>query len=112
MKQTWSTSAVDVVAWVGPAIGSCCYEVGPEVAEHFSLDLTPTEAGRSRLDLRRATRRRLAASGLLDENITGLDLCTACHPDLFFSHRRATTEGLPTTGRQALMLWIEPNFAA
>ena len=111
MKTTWGTAASDVVAWIGPAIGSCCYEVGPDVAEHFRQDITPTEGDRSRLDLRAAVRRYLGIAGLRDENLTGLDLCTACNPELFFSHRRATTqEGLPTTGRQALILWLEPNF--
>jgi hypothetical protein len=107
MKKTWGTFPADVVAWVGPAIGACCYEVGPEVAERFPLATQPSEDGRSMLDLRGAARRSLAAAGLLEENLTGLDLCTSCHPDLFFSHRRSTREGQTTTGRQALILWLD-----
>jgi polyphenol oxidase len=108
MKRTWGTFAPDVVAWAGPAIGPCCYEVGPEVAERFPEDAAPSGEGRARLDLRAALCRRLAAAGLLEENVTGLDLCTACRPELFFSHRRATREGAAATGRQALILWLGP----
>lgn len=108
MKQTWSTVPAEVVAWIGPGIGACCYEVGPEVAAEFSHATRPGAGTASMLDLRLAARLRMLLSGLLGENITGLDLCTSCHPDLFFSHRRATTrEGKETTGRQALILWLE-----
>lgn len=109
MERAWGTLAPDVTAWLGPAIGSCCYEVGPEVAAHFPATAEPASGDRSRLDLRREASRRLAAAGLLDENLTGLDLCTCCHPDLFFSHRRAAREGQPHTGRQALILWLDPR---
>lgn len=110
LRSTWGTLASDLVAWIGPCIGSCCYEVGEDVAEHFPRDITPGEGDRSYLDLRAATRKRLAGAGLISENVTGLELCTACNPELFFSHRRATKEGLPATGRQALVLWLEPDL--
>lgn len=110
LRQTWGSTASDLVAWIGPAIGPCCYEVGAEVAAHFPQHVASGDSDRSRLDLRAATRRRLSDAGLLGENVTGLALCTACHPELFFSHRRATREGLPATGRQALLLWLEPDL--
>lgn len=110
LRQTWGSTASDLIAWIGPAIGQCCYEVGPEVAEQLPQHVVSGEGDRSRLDLRAATRHRLSEAGLVGENVTGLDLCTACHPELFFSHRRATLEGQPATGRQALLLWLEPDF--
>ncbi len=112
MKQTWGSYAGDVVAWIGPAIGACCYQVGPEVAECFPRDTTPEETGKFRLDLRGAVRRRLELAGLNEENVTGLDCCTACRTDLFFSHRRATLDGQRTTGRQAMIAWLEPDLRA
>ena len=48
------------------------------------------------LDLREANRRQLLAAGLRPESVTTIDLCTACRPDLFFSHR--AEKGV--TGRQ------------
>ena len=56
-----------------------------------------SEAGRTiYLDLREASRRQLIAAGLGASNITVVNFCTACHTDLFFSHR--AERGL--TGRQ------------
>lgn len=70
-------------AMVGPAIGPCCYEVGDEVATLFDEDLT---VGR-KLDLWSAAERALRAAGV--EVVERANLCTRCHPELFFSHRRS-----------------------
>lgn len=107
MCRTWATVPEDVIAWLGPAIGPCCYEVGPDVAQYFPRYLRATQDDRSKLDLRAAARDRLIAAGVVGENLAGLPLCTSCHPDLFFSHRRDTQSGQPATGRQALILWLE-----
>ncbi len=40
------------------------------------------------LDLRKANRSQLLAAGLSEKNIFSSGLCTACHPDLFFSYRK------------------------
>jgi polyphenol oxidase len=69
-------------AIVGPSIGPCCYEVGPEVSGLFDADLTVE----GRLDLRSAAERALRAAGV--ERIERIDLCTRDFPELFFSHRR------------------------
>jgi YfiH family protein len=79
-------------AAVGPGIGGCCYEVGPEVLEHFA-DVRGAADGRM-LDLRAVIDARLAAAGVRE--VEHLNCCTSCHPDLYFSHRR--DDGL--TGRQ------------
>jgi YfiH family protein len=70
-------------AIVGPAIGPCCYEVGDEVAGLFEPDLTVDR----KLDLWSAAERALRAAGV--EAVERVDLCTRCHPELFFSHRRS-----------------------
>jgi purine-nucleoside/S-methyl-5'-thioadenosine phosphorylase / adenosine deaminase len=36
MRMDFGTQSRDVVAALGPAIGRCCYEVGPEVAQAFA----------------------------------------------------------------------------
>jgi YfiH family protein len=82
-----------LTAAVGPSIGPCCYQVGPEVSERFDADLTTGQM----LDLRRVVERRLAAAGV--SNIEHFDLCTMCHAELFFSHRR--DHGV--TGRQGVI---------
>jgi YfiH family protein len=101
------TSPGGLSAWIGPCIGPCCFEVGPEVPEQFALthpdgpDCTvPAGEGKGRFDLRRAAAAVLEASGV---KVAG-DLdppCTCCDPR-FFSHRR---DGTPK--RQALVTWVE-----
>jgi polyphenol oxidase len=86
-------------AAVGPGIGGCCYEVGPEVLAHFE-DVRGAADGRM-LDLRHVIDARLAAAGVTE--VEHLDRCTSCHPDLYFSHRR--DDGL--TGRQAGMVVLD-----
>ena len=70
-------------AVVGPTIGPCCYEVGPEVSERFDPDLTSDGI----LDLWRASERALRQAGVAV--VERVDLCTRCNPELFFSHRRS-----------------------
>jgi purine-nucleoside/S-methyl-5'-thioadenosine phosphorylase / adenosine deaminase len=70
------------LAVIGPAIGPCCYEVGPEVAARFDPDLTRD----GNLDLWSAGERALRRAGV--DRVDRVDLCTRCRDDLFFSHRR------------------------
>jgi purine-nucleoside/S-methyl-5'-thioadenosine phosphorylase / adenosine deaminase len=70
-------------AIVGPAVGPCCYEVGPEVSARFDPDLTRDGI----LDLWDAAERALRRAGV--ERVDRVDRCTRCNPELFFSHRRS-----------------------
>lgn len=75
-----------VAACIGPAIGPCCYEVGPEVAEPFTASFGADVVRGRNLDLWTSAERALRATGV--ETVERIDLCTACRSDLFFSHRR------------------------
>jgi hypothetical protein len=86
-------------AAIGPGIGPCCYEVGPEVLARFDR-LGPGIAGGGKLDLPEVATRMLAAAGV--ERIERSELCTSCERELFFSHRR---DG-GVTGRQAGAVWL------
>jgi YfiH family protein len=87
-------------AVIGPAIGPCCYEVGPEVAEPFVARFGSGVLRGRNLDLWTASDRALREAGC--SNVERLDLCTACHPELFFSHRRDA--GI--TGRQGVIGYV------
>jgi YfiH family protein len=81
-----------VAAAIGPGVGPCCYEVGPDV--HAALGTS----GRT-VDLKAVAAARLRDAGV--KRIHDVDLCTACDAGRFFSHRR--DQGV--TGRQAGVAW-------
>jgi purine-nucleoside/S-methyl-5'-thioadenosine phosphorylase / adenosine deaminase len=89
-----------VEAVIGPAIGGCCYEVGPEVREAFetrtggaTAEAWSRGAARDRVDLRTAARLLLARAGVA--TVTVLGPCTACGAG-YHSYRRDGAR----TGRQ------------
>lgn len=91
-------------AWLGPAIGPCCYEVSEEVAAEVTAASAPDAAvpgpaGRPHLDLRRAAALQLAAAGV--EPVLALGPCSRCHPELSWSYRR---EGR-AAGRNIAYVW-------
>jgi YfiH family protein len=86
-----------LAAAIGPGIGPCCYDVGSEVAEPFRGRYGADVVTGGRLDLWSAAERALSAAGVAD--VHRIDLCTACNPELFFSHRRDDGR----TGRQGMV---------
>src|SRR5437763_1287704 len=123
MQMQFGTKPADLLAAIGPSIGGCCYEVGTEVASEFRsqfpnasewFDELPTgdepnplqwsnmsppahhpAPKHVLLDRRKANRAQLLEAGLLPQNISVSDLCTACRRDLLFSYRKDAG----TTGR-------------
>jgi YfiH family protein len=95
LRSTYGTNPGDLIAAVGPSIGPCCYEVGPDLTSHFSAHPEAatwfTPDARPRLDLWRATRDQLARAGVPPEQIHVCELCTFDHPALFHSFRRDGT---------------------
>ena len=79
MRDRFGTTPGDVRAAIGPGIGECCYEVGPEVAAHFN------RVGRVRIDLAAENRRQLVDAGIPVVDVAGL--CTRCNQE-FHSFRR------------------------
>jgi polyphenol oxidase len=75
-----------VAAAIGPAIGPCCYDVGEEVAGPFRAQFGADVVRGRRLDLWTSAERALRSAGVA--TVERVDLCTACAPDRFFSHRR------------------------
>ena len=82
----------ELLASLGPAIGPCCYEVGPDVEEAFGPEgarfFVSGAAERKHLDVTAASRAQLEQAGVLSNRIDSLGLCTRCREDLFFSYRR------------------------
>jgi YfiH family protein len=87
----------ELAAAIGPGIGPCCYEVGEEVAAPFRRAFGLGLVRDGKLDLWSAAERALRAAGCA--RVDRVDLCTACTPERFFSHRR--DDGI--TGRQGVI---------
>lgn len=83
----------DILAGIGPSIGPCCFEVDAPVYEAFlktpSFDETCVRHRGEKfdIDLWEINRRTLLSAGITPDHITVTDLCTKCHPEVFWSHR-------------------------
>jgi polyphenol oxidase len=82
MSARFGTDPRDLHAAIGPGIGACCYEVGPEVREQFGGQ------GRGPLDLTAENLSQLRDSGVTWERIYASNLCTMCRTGEFHSFRR------------------------
>jgi hypothetical protein len=81
-------------AVLGPAIGPCCFEVGPEVAERFpSSAVRPGRGPRPHVDLPGDAVRRLVEAGLDPARIVPGPGCTRCQQHLLASHRGSGGDG-------------------
>lgn len=96
--QKFGSHPSDIFAWMGPSIGPCCYEVGPDVASYF-----PGYVNVGKLDLWTWNRDLLIQAGLDSNHIRLSRLCTACHSEWFFSHRKSGGE----TGRMMAILGLK-----
>ena len=112
MCQEFEVSAKDVFAAIGPGIGGCCYEVDDVSAEPFMTQFPadvgvyrPSRPGHLYLNLQQAILLQLCTAGVPSRQVWSADLCTACHPEWFYSYRR---DG-PRSGRMLNVVMIEAN---
>jgi copper oxidase (laccase) domain-containing protein len=84
MAQAFGTRPEDLRAAIGPSIGVCCYEVGPEVVAEFGV----CSPGKVHLDLRAINRQQLRAAGVPESNISMSADCTMCDAGKYHSFRR------------------------
>lgn len=118
------SKAKDLVAAIGPAIGSCCYPTGLEAAGQLVFSLLNGSGKHDKKELDHPSILSAIGSGQLEElfvlrneqfhpelkainavqlllagvgQIDVTNLCTACRPELFYSHRQSQGQA----GRQA-----------
>jgi YfiH family protein len=104
MGRQYGTRPDDVVAAIGPSIGPCCYQVGPELVDAFAAagheryliqrwfaSPPPPRGSRQpvplRLDVAGANRDQLILAGVREERVHLSGLCTAMHLDVLTSYR-------------------------
>jgi YfiH family protein len=93
-----------ILAFIGPAIGPCCYEVDPERIESFRRKFGQAVTQENYLDLADLMMMQLESEGVSQRLIESAGMCTSCHRDDFYSFRASGG----ATGRQAglvTLLW-------
>ncbi len=87
LRDQFGARPEDIQVLIGPGIGPCCYEVGPDVAAEFDGAVSRRE-GRVCLDLVTANRTQLADAGVPEAQIHAAEMCTGCIAEQFYSYRR------------------------
>jgi YfiH family protein len=115
MGTQFGSKPEDLIAAIGPCLGPCCGEVGPDVLAAFrSAGRTDGDIGRwfrpgrgdrHLLDLARANVDQLAAAGVPLDRIYDSGLCTKSHAERFHSYR---ADG-PGAGRMAAVIRARKN---
>ena len=90
MTDRFGARPEDLIVAIGPAIGECCYEVGPEVATQFSPFFPERQdlGRRAKIGLAEAAIRQLRRNGGSLGQIDSSGLCTRCLGAEFHSYRR------------------------
>ncbi|MBI3586378.1 MAG: peptidoglycan editing factor PgeF [Ignavibacteriales bacterium] len=84
----YGSQPTDLVAFIGPSAGVCCYEVGSEVAMQMDPSVVQNKDGKTFVNLKHANKNHLTEMGVVENNIEVSSYCTICSPELFHSYRR------------------------
>jgi len=111
MCRDFGCEAEDILAAIGPGICPVCFETHDDVPTAMQATMgdkvapfvTPLPFGKFQVDLKGIIAKSLADFGL--KTITTLPLCTACQPDLFWSHRVLGE----ARGNQAAVIQLMPT---
>ena len=95
LKEKFSCEPTDVLVGIGPSIGPCHYEVGPEVISQVEAICGSTDGyinnespdGKGYFNLWEANKRQIIEAGIPSKNIEVAEICTYCNAHLFFSER-------------------------
>lgn len=117
LVRTFGSNPHDLVAAIGPSVGACCYEVGPDVREAFEAGgfssgqvqrwfhpapvvmeanppmpgLRPPSAGHAFFDGWACAGEQLTDAGVPADQVLCARVCTASHPEVLCSYRRDRT---------------------
>lgn len=105
MADHYGTKAEDCLAFIGTCIDGNSYEVGLEVANHFSVDQKRWDETRQKffVDLKKANQDQLLSNGVQSKNIEISPFSTVLNNETFFSHR--FEKG--TTGRMLAVIGMK-----
>ena len=112
MADLYGSDPKDVLAAIGPGIGPCCFETHDDVPNAMTAQLgqgvmdhvTTLPNGKFQVDLKGILTWQLTAAGVTHDHLEVLPLCTGCHPELYWSHRKMGDQ----RGNQAAMIQLIP----
>ena len=87
MQERFNTRPSSLYIGFGPAIRSCCYEVGVNFRGLFSYGLIERDK-HYYLDLAGINKKQVLDLGVLENNIFDSEICTSCRNVEFFSYRK------------------------
>lgn len=92
MQKKFKSDPKKLIAAVSPAIGPCCYNVGPDVyklqKQAVFSNIFTKRNNKIYMNLWKGVQNLLVSAGISKKNIHVCDMCTSCNPDMFFSHRK------------------------
>ena len=103
VRHVYHARADELWVAIGPAIRSCCYDVGPEFRGRFG-PFVHERGGRRTCDLVSAALDQLRRCGVRSDRVLDTQQCTACDIQRWFSLRQ---EG-PSTGRLTSLIMLQP----
>jgi len=110
MQRLFGTDPANIRAAIGAGIGPCCFETHNDVPDAMSAafgagaaDFIFPRGEKWTVDLKGINAWRLREAGLREIDIC--PLCTACHPELYWSHRKAGDK----RGVQGALIGLRPE---
>lgn len=95
MVKTYGCDPKNIRVALGPCISKCCFETDSDVPEAMLAALgeeanafIEKNGEKYHVDLKGINKSFVMQAGISEENIDVTELCTACQPDIFWSHRR------------------------
>jgi len=110
MQREYNSRAGDLLVFIGPGIGACCFEILPDLAAKVDVEFSHLHDiincrndGVVTWNLQETNRQLLRIAGVEQQNICVCSICTACNPAIFYSFRRDKGE----TGRMGAVIGLE-----
>jgi YfiH family protein len=107
MKEFKGVDAERMIAFIGPSIGSCCFQVDNDLVNRFKERFERYDAvmwleADNHIKLHELARLQLADCGIDSTRVSLMNLCTSCNSEKLFSYRADNGN----TGRQAAIVNI------
>jgi len=87
MREKFQVRAENLLVGFGPALRSCCYQVGLEFKNYFPAGISEKD-NKMYCDLTGINKKQLLETGVREENISDSGICTSCRNDKYFSYRK------------------------